>query len=129
MRLTLTSRSIRLGIVQLMIDIPEKLAQQLESEKEHLGKIIARGLRRGWSGRSAVRQEVISFLANQPTAQQIVNFRPSNGVAMRAQELLERNQEGALAAEEEAELDEICEVDRFISLLKTQVLLQSSVQK
>jgi hypothetical protein len=111
--------------MQLTIEIPDKLAQQLEPERDRLGEIIARGLRRGWSGSSGLRREVISFLARQPSANEIVEFRPSAPAAARAQELLARNQEGAFTAEEEAELDEMCEVDRFVSLIKAEVLKAS----
>jgi hypothetical protein len=112
--------------MQLTIEIPDKLARQLEPERERLGEIIARGLRRGWSGASNLRREVISFLARQPTASEILAFRPTATTGARAQELLDRNHEGALTAEEEAELDEICEVDRFVSLIKAEVLRQGS---
>jgi hypothetical protein len=112
--------------VQLTIEIPEQLARQLEPERERVAEIIARGLRRTWSGGSSLRREVISFLARRPAAEEIIAFRPSRQAAMRAQELLRRNQEGALSPAEEAELDEMCEVERFVSLIKTEVLAQRS---
>jgi hypothetical protein len=112
--------------MQMTIEIPEKLAKQLESERERLPEIISRGLRRTWSGSSALRREVISFLAGSPAEEEIIEFRPSKRSSARAQELLRRNQEGALTPEEEAELDELCEVDRFISLIKAEVLARRS---
>lgn len=112
--------------MQLTIEIPDKLARELEPEREHLAEIIARGLRRTWSGASTLRREVISFLARQPTAKEILEFRPSAEATARAQELLGRNREAALTPEEEAELDEICEIDRFVSLIKAEVLAQDS---
>jgi hypothetical protein len=115
--------------MQLTIEIPDRLARQLEPERERLGEIIARGLRRGWSGSSSLRREVISFLARQPAANEILEFRPTATTTARAQELLDRNQGGALTAEEEAELDEMCEVDRFVSLIKAEVLRRSSSQR
>jgi hypothetical protein len=110
--------------MQLTIEIPDRLAKQLEPEREHLAEIIARGLRRGWTGSSGLRREVISFLARRPTAQEILEFRPTEAAVERSRELLRRNQEGSLAPEEEAELDEMCEVDRFVSLIKVEVLAQ-----
>src|SRR6185369_14676437 len=110
--------------MQLTIEIPDRLAKQLEPEREHLAEIIARGLRRGWTGSSGLRREVISFLARRPTAQEILEFRPTEAAVERSRELLRRNQEGSLAPEVEAELDEMCEVDRFVSLIKVEVLAQ-----
>jgi hypothetical protein len=110
--------------MQLTIDIPDQLARQLEPERERLAEIIARGLRRTWSAGSGLRREVISFLARRPTGDEIIAFRPSQELTMRAEELLGRSREGALTAAEEAELDEMCELDRFVSLLKAEVLAQ-----
>jgi hypothetical protein len=112
--------------VQLTIEIPDKLAKQLEPERDRLAEIIARGLRRSWSGTSSLRREVISFLARRPTAEEILEFHPSAAAVERSRELLARNQEAALTAEEAAELDEMCEVDSFVSLIKTEILRQSS---
>ena len=112
--------------MQLTIDIPDKLAEQLEPERDRLTSIIARGLRRSWSGTSSLRREVISFLARRPNIDEILNFRPSERSTERAQELRRRNGEGTLTLEEEAELDEMCDVDRFVSLIKAEVLLQTS---
>ena len=58
---------------------------------------------------------------------EIIAFRPSEAAAARAQELLGRNSAGALTPAEADELDEMCEVDRFVSLIKAEVLAQRSV--
>lgn len=110
--------------MQLTIEIPDPLARQLELERGRLAEIIARGLRRSWSAGSSIRHEVISFLARTPSRDEILAFRPSEQTSERARELLNRNAEGALTATEEAELDEMCEVERFVSLIKAEVLAQ-----
>jgi hypothetical protein len=112
--------------MRLTIDIPDHLAAQLEPEREHLVEIIARGLRRSSPKLSDLRREVISFFAGQPDAKQIVEFRPSSKATERMQDLLRRNTENRLTQDELAELDEMCEVDRFVSSIKTEVLLQNS---
>jgi hypothetical protein len=114
--------------MQVTIEIPERLAEQLDEQREHLAEIIARGLRRSWSASSRLRREVVSFLAGRPTAEEILQFRPSATAAERGQELLRRNAESALSPEEEAELDEICELDRFVALIKAEVLLQNAAR-
>lgn len=112
--------------MQLTIEIPEKLARELEPQRDRLAEILARGLRRTWLGGSPLRAEVISFLASQPSAEEILAFRPSERASARASELLQANRERPLSAAEEAELDEMCEVDRFVSLIKAEVLAQQS---
>jgi len=112
--------------MQLTIEIPDELAHRLEPEQGRLAAIIARGLRRSWSATSPLRREVIAFLASQPAAEEILNFRPSPGATERSHELLARHREGVLTPEEQAELDEMCEVDRFVSLIKAEVVRQAS---
>ena|SRR5665213_1156703 len=112
--------------MRMTIDIPDQLARQLESEQDRVAEIIVRGMRRTWSKTSGLRREVISFLARRPAADEILQFRPSEQAVARAQELLSGNRNGALTAAEEAELDEICDVDRFVSLIKAEVLAQST---
>jgi hypothetical protein len=112
--------------MQVTIEIPEQLARQLEPERERVAEIIARGLRRTWTHSSSLRREVISFLARRPSASEILGFHPSAPEAARAQELLRRNQTGNLTSSEAAELDEICDMDRFVSLLKAEALAQKS---
>jgi hypothetical protein len=124
--LTRLARWFSLPYMQLTIEIPDQLARQLEPERERLAEIIARGLRRTWSAGSALRREVISFLARRPSGDEIIAFRPSEAAAARAQELLGRSREGALTPAEDAELDEMCELDRFVALIKAEVLAQRS---
>ena len=105
--------------MQLTIDIPEALAQRLEPERGHLAEIIESGLRlRDWVGASALAQELVSFLARGPRPQEILAFRPSEAAITRSQELLQRNQTGALTPAEEAELDEMARLDHLVSLIK-----------
>jgi hypothetical protein len=120
--LTLFVPKLNLAIMQLTIEIPDELARDLDPEGERVAEIIARGLRRSWSSNSGRRREVISFLARRPTVNEILEFRPSEQAAERARDLLWRNQERSLSVEEQAELDEMCEVDRFVSLIKAQVM-------
>lgn len=105
--------------MQLTIEIPDGLAQRLESKHNHLAEIIESGLRlRDWVGASALAQEVVSFLARGPRPQEIVEFRPSAPAIARSQELLERNKAGTLTPAEEAELDEMALLDQLVTLIK-----------
>ena len=109
--------------MQVTIEIPDDLARSLDSQRQSVAKIIARGLRPDSSQVSPLRREVISFLAHGPQPNEIIAFRPSESVAVRARELRMRNQEGSLTAEEEAEMDELAEIDNLISLLKAEARL------
>jgi hypothetical protein len=110
----------------MTIDIPDELARQLESQRGRLAEIIARGLRAGWSGASELRREVVAFLARTPSVEQVLRFRPSAAATERSRQLLARSQQRGLSPEEAAELEEMCDVDRFVSLIKAEVLRVSS---
>jgi hypothetical protein len=114
--------------MQVTLELPDKLAAQLQPERDRVAEFIARGMRRSWSANSSLRREVISFLARRPTVEEIVAFRPSEAAIERSRELLHRNSEGTLTPEEEAELDEMCDVDRFVSLIKAEARLHASGQ-
>src|SRR5215467_5001690 len=104
--------------MQVTLEIPDDLARKLEGERQRIAKIIARGLRPEIAETSMLRREVIAFLASGPQPSDIVAFRPSQSIVDRARELRWRNQEGTLTAEEEAETDELADIDNLVSLLK-----------
>lgn len=63
-------------------------------------------------------EEVYDFLLSAPTPEQVISFRPSEPMQARIRELLEANRDGALLAEEQAELDEFSRVEHFVRMLK-----------
>ena len=111
--------------MQLTINIPDELARRLEPELARLEQVIARGLYKPWSESSVLRRELTSFFGRGPTREEILAFRPSDATANRSQELLRRNKEGKLSAMEEAELDEMAELDHLVSLIKAEALQHS----
>lgn len=70
----------------------------------------------------AVWEEVDEFLTSTPTPEQIVAFHPSEAAQQRLRDLLDRNREGRLTAEETTELDQFLAVDMFVSRLKVKAL-------
>jgi hypothetical protein len=114
-----------MGLVQLTIDIPEKLAKQVEPELEHLAEILEMGLRQRRAQASGLRREFLSFLARGPRPSEIVAFRPSEMAAERMRELLRRNREAQLTADEESEMDDIADVDHLVTQLKAQARLHT----
>ncbi|MCC7447721.1 MAG: hypothetical protein IT324_09905 [Anaerolineae bacterium] len=62
--------------------------------------------------------EVIDFLASAPTVEQIIAFQPSDTLKQRSHELLERNRNDLLTAEERTELDDLLRMNHFVNMLK-----------
>ena len=104
--------------MQMTIDIPDELARQLEPERERLAEIIRRGLGRCEAGALSPVAEVFEFLANHPTPSQIIAFQPSEPSTLRLRILLDRNRDGTLCADEEAELDTLKSLNDFFALIK-----------
>jgi hypothetical protein len=106
--------------MQMTIEIPDSLGRQLEPERDHLVEIIQLGLCRRWSGVNSLWRELVAFLAQGPKPTEIVSFHASEASSERLRNLLEKNKEGALTAEQEAELDEMCHLDRLVTALKAE---------
>ena len=63
-------------------------------------------------------EEVLEFLSQGPSAQQIIAFRPGLEAQERFSQLLEINRERTLTVEEEEELDHYVCIEQMMSLLK-----------
>jgi hypothetical protein len=109
--------------MQVTIEIPDHLAREFASEREHLAEILELGLRQRRAHASGLRRELLAFLARGPKPAEIIAFRPSQPAMERARELLHRNKQGNLSAGEETELDDIAELDHLATQLKAQARL------
>lgn len=106
--------------MRVTIELPDSLADRVEAESGRLTELVIRALRPKPVEISLLQQEVLSFLARGPEASEIAEFRPSESAAERMRDLLRRSKEGALTPAEDAEMDEIEEVDHLVSLLKAE---------
>ncbi len=105
-------------MTQITVEIPNDLAQRLRPVQNRLPEIIEIGLREVTSSKSYFQNEIIDFLANGPSPEEIVSFRPSEKSIERAQELLEKNQAGRLSPAEKNELDHYEQMNYLMTLVK-----------
>jgi|GEM_PF-383684 hypothetical protein len=80
--------------MQIILDIPDEIARNLESRKEDLPQILALGLREimanpstGFSGLT----EILEFLAKLPSPEEILALRLSPMVQAEIESLLDKN--------------------------------------
>ncbi|MDA0837087.1 MAG: hypothetical protein O3B01_05455 [Planctomycetota bacterium] len=66
-------------------------------------------------------EEVADFLADRPSPEQILAYRPSNAVQGRFTELLEKKRNGELTANEEEELSEFQQTEILLRLIKAKL--------
>jgi hypothetical protein len=73
---------------------------------------------REMSTASPVYFEIIDFIAAGTTPQAVAQFRPSPEAQQRVAELIERERENCLSAEEKAELDHFMELEHILRMAK-----------
>jgi hypothetical protein len=96
--------SIRLSPMQITLDLPDDLAAQLDAVQNKLPEILKLGLRElnassreGFSGIA----DILEFLADLPTPEEILALRPTPQLQSQISELLDKNRSNGLNAEEE----------------------------
>jgi hypothetical protein len=62
--------------------------------------------------------EIIDFIAAGTTPESVANFRPSPEAQQRVAELIEREKETGLSADEKAELDHFMELEHILRMAK-----------
>jgi hypothetical protein len=121
-------------MAQITIDIPDDLAQRLAPFQNQFSDLFTRLIATTLLGQpeiegesspaaslistSGTYQEILDFLIDRPTSEQIINFKVSAASQSRLQTLLEKNREVALTASETSEIDLYEQLDTLIGFLK-----------
>lgn len=109
-------------MIELTIQVPENLAEELSSVEDRLPEILAVGLGQLSPVPNQVYRDILHFLVSQPSPEEIVGFAPSPETQAHVSELLEKNREGALTAVEKSELDEYMRINHLVTMLKARAL-------
>ena len=67
---------------------------------------------------AATASEVIQFLSNNPSSQELLDYHVSDAAQTRLQRLLALNEAGMLSKAEQDELDELHHLEHIIIMLK-----------
>lgn len=112
----------------ITLELPDELAQQLERVTDRLPELLAAVLDNEDmdipSDAFVLNQawiEVIEFLAQTPDVQSILDFKFSEELQERIEELLFLGNEGMQTSDERAELDGYIRVIQFFDLLKARL--------
>jgi hypothetical protein len=117
--------------ILLHIEVPEALGQQLQAMQDRLPEILERGMRDLLAEQTTSfhdAAEIIAVLASQPTPEQILNIQPSPAFQLRVRDLLDRNQQGRLTAEEQAELERYTLLEHLVRMAKAHAYTQLAHQ-
>ncbi|HMC64856.1 MAG TPA: hypothetical protein VKI65_07940 [Gemmataceae bacterium] len=65
--------------------------------------------------------EVAEFLSSRPSREQLLDYHPSEAAQRRAEELLQKQNDGEISREERHELEEFALVERLMRLVKARL--------
>jgi len=117
--------------ISLHIKVSDRLGRQLQTMEDRLPEILERGMRDVLAEQNVSfhdAAEIIAVLASQPTPEQMLNIRPSPAFQLRVRELLDRNQQGRLTAEEQAELERYTLLEHLVRMAKAHAYTQLAHQ-
>jgi hypothetical protein len=111
--------------MQISVDVPDDLAVRLSSLQDQLPQILELGLRE-WnadaqSGFTGLAQ-VLEFLANLPSPEEILELKPSPSLQQQVEGLLEKNRTTGLTDEEERLWQQYEYVEHLAQVAKAKIL-------
>ncbi|MGE0883397.1 MAG: hypothetical protein AB7P14_07635 [Blastocatellales bacterium] len=112
----------------ITLEVPDELAAQVVALGGRLPDLLSKVLKseptakieqgNGAKSRVPLYREITDFLATNPSPEQIVAFKISGEAQQQLEELLDKNREEELTAEETAELDAYLQARDLMILLK-----------
>jgi hypothetical protein len=112
--------------MQISIEVSDELARRLSPLQDQLPQILELGLRKwngdvqsGFSGLT----DVLEFLANLPTPEEILALKPSQGL-QQVEHLLEKNRTIGLTSQEERLWQQYEDVEHLVRVAKAKALLK-----
>jgi hypothetical protein len=120
-------------MAQLTIEISDELAQKLAPYQHQISEIFTRFVNTSLIEKnpanlelpnnlsfteSPTYLEIIDFLVNRPTSEQIANFKISEQSQIRLRELLQKNRDANLIPSETVELNLCEQLDTLMTMMK-----------
>jgi hypothetical protein len=109
---------VNLGMATVTLELPDSLAQRVKPLSRWLPTILEINFLSLKTPAAQTANEVIDFLAKNPTAKEVYKLRPSPRSQERTAKLLSLNSEGAISGEEKIELEELAILENLLISLK-----------
>jgi hypothetical protein len=107
-------------MVEITMRVPDSLAQRLQPMYIWLPAVLELSLIGFKTPAVQTASEIIDFLAGGPLPSEVLTYNVSDRAQERLRRLLAINAAGLASAEEQAELDEIEQIEHIMILLKAQ---------
>jgi hypothetical protein len=107
--------------VEITIQVPDTLGQQLQRFQDRLPEVLERGLREVMAeGADAFEDEsaILALLASQPSPEQVLALHPTPELQERISELLLRSKDRTLPPQEATELERYLLLEHLVRLAK-----------
>lgn len=116
--------------MEITVDIPDPLLNRLNALEHSLPQVIELGLdelaarpQPGFSGFA----EVLEFLANLPTPEEILTLRPSETLQAQIDQLAEKHKADALTSQEEQLWQQYEYLEHVVSMAKAKAYLKLNI--
>ncbi len=109
-------------MVQVMMQLPDQLAEQIMPVRRWLPVVLELGLARLKTPAAQTSAEIVDFLLGNPTTDEVMGYHASDRSQGRLQRLFALNSAGLLSEDEQAELTELERLEHIIVMLKTELL-------
>ncbi len=109
------------------LDIPEELALQLNSFEDKVPQILKLGLREltaSGQGGFIGTAEVLEFLTQLPTPEEVIALRPSETLQAQISDLLEKNRTEGLTPDEEQIWEQYQYLEHLVRMAKAKALVK-----
>src|SRR5271166_6489895 len=110
--------------MDLTVTVPDDLANRLRAVEDQLPEILELGLREwlstppGYGGLG----DVLETLARLPSPEEVLGLRPAAHLQDRIEELLAKNRDAGLSAEEQREWERYEYIEHLIRLAKARAI-------
>jgi len=107
--------------IEITIQVPNTLGQQLQRFQDRLPEVLERGLREVMADSAdafADESAILALLASQPNPEQVLALHPTPELQERISDLLLRSKEGTLPPQEATELDRYLLLEHLVRLAK-----------
>ncbi len=107
-------------MVEITMQVSDSLAQRLQPMHTWLPTVLELSLIGFKTSAVQTASELIDFLGQGPSPQEVLAYHVSERAQARLRRLLAMNEAGATSAEEQAELEEIEKIEHIVILLKAE---------
>jgi hypothetical protein len=109
-------------VPKITLEVSEELSKQLVNVGDRLPELLAFSLQQPPLP-AYIYRYILTFVASNPTSEQIAAFSPTPEMQERLRTLVERSKAGELTEQERVELDEYEKIEYLVMMLKVGNLL------